>query len=133
MIVLAAASGLWLLFNLVAMPLAWGGVNARDGVLWAIQSGILVGFLLVLFFDLASIGWLFRRNRAQGGTGLDPLHLFAGVTLVAMMGAKVMVDEIARETPLNGAGGEWGILYALLILQLTYIIVVLFRAKSTKA
>jgi hypothetical protein len=37
---------------------------------------------------------------------------------------------IARETPLRGAGGERGMLYALLILQLSYIIVVLFKAKS---
>jgi len=44
-----------------------------------------------------------------------------------MMGAKVMVDEIAMETPLGRDGVEWGILYALLILQLAYILVVLFR------
>ncbi len=43
--------------------------------------------------------------------------------------AKVMVDEIASETPLGRAGGEWGILYACLILQLSYIVVILFLTK----
>lgn len=129
-LVLAAAAGIWLLFNLVAIPLAWGGINATGGILGAIQLAILLGFLLVLLFDLVSIGWLFRRSREGGGSGLDPLHFFAAVALVSMMGAKVMVDEIARETPLNGAGGEWGMLYGLLIVQLAYIIVVMFRVMA---
>ena len=80
---------------------------------------------------LVSLFWIARSNRAAyGGSGLSWLHLFGLLAFVGLMGAKVMVDEIVRETPSGGAGGEWGMLNALLILQLSFIIVVLFRAES---
>ncbi len=127
---LAAVTGAWLLFNLIAMPLAWGGVNASGGVRGAIQLLILLGFLLVVVFDLLSLAWCWSRwgSRVAGGTEAG-LAVFAIMSLFAMMGAKVMVDEIARETPLGGAGGEWGVLYVCLILQLSFVVIVLFRTK----
>jgi hypothetical protein len=131
---LASAAGLWLLFNLVALPLAWGGVSASGGTLGAIQLLILLGFLLVLVFDLVSLAWVSLRGKAQmGGETAGGLVVLGVLALIAMMGAKVMVDEIARETPLGGAGGEWGVLYACLILQLSYILGVLFRTKPEKS
>lgn len=122
--------GLWLIFNLVAMPLAWGGVDAEGGVLGAIQLAMLLGFVLVILFDLASIGWVALNGRIRIRAGeVAGLLFLGGLALVGMMGAKVMVDEIARETPLGGAGGEWGVLYACLVLQLSYILTVMFRTK----
>ena len=126
----AAVVGLWLLFNLVAMPIAWGGVNATGGTLGVIQTIILTGFILSVLFDFVSLGWVSFRGKAVLGPRPSGGIVALGIgALTAMMAAKVMVDEIARETPLGRAGGEWGILYACLILQLSYILVILFRTK----
>lgn len=128
---LATLAGLWLLFNLIAMPLAWAGMNATGGIRGAIQVAILLGFLLILLFDLVSLLWLAWRARAlEGKVALRWIHLLGLVSLVGLMGAKVMVDEIARETPLGRAGGEWGVLYALLMLQLSYVVAVWVEARS---
>jgi len=116
------------------MPLAWGGVNASGGLRGAVQEAILVGFALVFLFDLISLAWVSLTRRT--GKAKEPpgvLLVLGALALVALMGAKVMVDEIARETPLGGAGGEWGVLYAALILQLSYIILVFSRAKAGKS
>jgi hypothetical protein len=126
----AAIAGLLLLFNMVAMPLAWGGVNAERGLLGTIQMLILLGFLLILLFDLVSLVWAVRLGKARGAAGpAGGLIILGCLALIGMMGAKVMVDEIARETPLGRGGGEWAMLYALLTIQLTYIIVVFSRAR----
>ncbi|MBT8395387.1 MAG: hypothetical protein HKO65_04640 [Gemmatimonadetes bacterium] len=128
----AAVVGLWLLFNLVAMPIAWGGVNATEGTLGLIQTIILMGFVLIVLFDFLSLGWVSFRGKTILGPGASGGIVALGIgALTAMMAAKVMVDEIARETPLGRAGGEWGILYACMILQLSYILVVLFRTKPS--
>lgn len=125
----AALAGIWLLFNLVAMPLAWGGVNANAGPLAVAQTVILLGFVLVLLFDLISLGWLSGQMRRPGEAGSTAGALVLGaLALVALMGSKVMVDEIARETPMGGARGEWIILYLLLLFHLAYILVVARRA-----
>ena len=127
---LAAIAGLCLLFNFVAIPLGWGGINADGGILGAIQLAILVGFLVVLSFDILSLGWLLSKVDGNGKRGKTGGLIALGVlSLVAIQGAKVMVDEIAREMPLGRAGGEWGMLYAFLAFQLAYIIVVFSRAK----
>jgi hypothetical protein len=81
-------------------------------------------------FDILSLGWLMRRAGTDGEPAMTRgLIAFGILAVVAMMGAKVMVDEIARETPMGGAGGEWGMLYALLTVQLAYIVTVFARAK----
>lgn len=49
-------------------------------------------------------------------------NMLALVATVGLAGAKVMVDEIARETPLGTAAGEWVILYICLTFQLAYIL-----------
>ena len=131
---LAAVAGVWLLLNFIGLPLGWGGISADAGVLGAIQLGMLLGFGLVLLFDIVSIGWLMRMAGISGEPAMaGGLIAFGILALLAMMGAKVMVDEIARETPLGGAGGEWGMLYALLTVQLAYIIVVFARAMPRRA
>ena len=127
---LAGSAALWLLCNLVALPLAWGGINADGGVLAVVQAAVLLGFLFIFCFDVATLAWItLRRSEPRLGARKLWLQALAVLALVGLAGSKVMVDEIARETPLGRAGGEWGVLYALLILQLSYILVVLFKTK----
>lgn len=129
---LAAIAGLCLLFNFVAIPLGWGGTNADGGILGAIQLGIGLGFCLIILFDILSLGWLLRGGEGHRGQATAGGLIALGIlSVVALMGAKVMVDEIARETPLGRAGGEWGMLYVFLTIQLAYIIMVFSRAKPS--
>lgn len=127
----------YLLFNMVAMPLWWGGVSATEGFREAIQLTVLAGFVYIILFDLISTGWIMTRVCWIKGSGREEgcqkgwLLLLATVALVGMMGAKVMVDEIARETPLGGGGGEWVILYVCLGLQLAYLLALVFQASRT--
>ena len=60
------------------------------------------------------------------------LLVLAVLAVAGMMGAKVMVDEIARETPLGGAAGEWVVLYVCLSLQLSYIIAALVQRPGSR-
>ena len=134
----ALVAGIYLLFNMAAMPLWWGGVSASGGFRGGMQLTILVGFVYILLFDLISAGWVLTRvcwvqqedpeERCQKGW----LVVLAGLAMIGMMGAKVMVDEIGRETPMNlGEGGEWGILYMCLGLQLAYIAAVLSQRTGS--
>lgn len=136
---LAVIAGICLVFNMVAMPFWWGGVSASGGFLGAIQLVILVGFVIVLLFDLLSTGWILTRicwiqeGSKEDGCQQGWLLVLAVLAMVGMMGAKVMVDEIARETPLGGAAGEWSILYTCLTLQLAYIVAVLVQTTSSQS
>lgn len=134
----ALVAGLYLLFNMVAMPLWWGGVSASGGFRGGIQLTILIGFVYILLFDLISAGWILTRvcwvrlEKKDEGCQQGWLVVLAALALVGLMGAKVMVDEIGRETPLEmGPGGEWVILYMCLSLQLAYIAAVLFQKPGS--
>ena len=111
----AALSGAWLLFNLVAMPLAWGGINAEGGGQWWVQLVILLGFVVIFIFDLVSAGMILTRacwlRGDLGGKRCESgwLVVLAALGVVGLAGAKVMVDEIGRETPIGwGVGGGVG-------------------------
>jgi len=134
----ALVAGLYLLFNMVAMPLWWGGYSASGGFRGGIQLTILIGFVYILLFDLISTGWILtrvcwlREERRDEGCQQGWLVVLAVLAIVGLMGAKVMVDEIGRETPLDmGAAGEWVILYMCLSLQLAYIAAVLFQRSGS--
>jgi hypothetical protein len=124
----AAVATVWLLFNMVAMAFWWGGFSASGGFRGGVQLVILAGFAFILLLDLVSTGWVLTRvcwirvGKVEEGCQRGWLLVLAVLALVGMMGAKVMVDEIARETPLGGVGGEWGILYICLGLQLAYLV-----------
>ena len=133
---LAVLSGIWLIFNIIAMPLAWGGYNAQEGVRWGIQLAILLGFVCIFLFDLASAGMILTRacwlGERPSGEPCESgwLLILAVLAVLGLSGAKVMVDEIGRETPLGlGAGGEWVILYLCLGLQLSYILAFIFFGR----
>ena len=57
----AFVAGLYLLFNLLAMPLWWRGVSVSGGFRGGIQLTILIGFVYILLFDLISAGWILTR------------------------------------------------------------------------
>ncbi|MFC1790886.1 hypothetical protein ACFL0I_00245 [Gemmatimonadota bacterium] len=134
----ALVAGLWLLFNMAAMPPGWGGVSATSGALWGVQMSILIGFVFIFLFDLFSAVWILvgscwrRESRPEEACQSGWLLVLAVLALIGLMGAKVMVDEIARETPFGGAGGEWVILYICLTLQLAYILGVLFHQRGER-
>jgi len=133
---LSLIGGIWLVFNLFAMPLGWGGYSASEGPRGVVQLSILAGFVYVLLFDLLSIGYFLTRVCWIRGEGMEEgcqkgwLVVLAVLAVVGLMGAKVMVDEIARETPLGRGGGEWVVLYICLGLQLAYLAAAAFHRPS---
>jgi hypothetical protein len=135
----ALVAGIWLLFNLIAMPLWWGGVNASGGVLGAIQVAVLVGFVVILLFDVVSVGWLMTRLCWVQGDTPDQrcekgwLLVLGFLAFIGLMGGKVMVDEIARETPLGAGGGEWVVLYVCMTIQAGYILGVFLQGRGKRS
>lgn len=129
----AFAAVVCLFFNMVAMVVWWGGVSDSTGVRGFIQLTILVGFVFILLFDILSVGWVLTRvcwirdQQSEEGCQKGWVLVLATLAIVGMMGAKVMVDEITRETPMGGAGGEWVVLYICLGLQLAYLGALLFQ------
>lgn len=127
----------YLVFNMVAMPLWWGGVSATEGFREAIQLTVLAGFIYIALFDLISTGWIMtrvcwvREGGREEGCQKGWLLVLAAVALVALMGAKVMVDEIARETAMGGGGGEWVILYICLALQFAYLVALIAQGRGS--
>ena len=91
---------------------------------------MLVGFGLVVLFDIASFLWvLLRLRQSQKANIGDKAMLVLGVLCPFLfLGEKVMVDEIAREYRLGWEVlGEWIILYVLLTTQLIYNLVILLQ------
>jgi len=127
-----------LTFNLVVMPFWWSGNAAIEGPLHLAQLAILFGFLYIFLFDLASAAFVLTRicwlveGEGEDGCQKGWLLVLATLALVGMAGAKVMVDEIGRETLLGmGAGGAWAVLYTCLGLQLAYLLAFLVQRERT--
>lgn len=110
---------------------------------WA-QLTMLAGFGLLLLFDLASGAFLFfrtcvYRGALDGDMGRRPCHdgwllILAVLSVMGLAGARVMVDEIGRQTLLGwGGGGGWAILYICLTLQLAYLLALLFIPSMLEA
>lgn len=128
-IALAVLCTAWLAYNMVAMFVFRQQVFVERG---AISAGgelsILIGFILLLLFNLASVLWAsWRIRRAPGARRASWGILALGLAcLVLMVGDKAMVDEIGREYgSRSGVTSEWVILYALLAIQLLYNIIIL--------
>ena len=123
-----ACTGL-LVYTMAAMPLYKEQLFLKRGAI-SIGQGmvILIGFALVLVFDIASLLWVsLRIRKAQSARKGDGVVLALGVLcLILLVGEKVMIDEIGREYLLGWeVAGEWIILYACLAIQLLYNIVIL--------
>jgi len=130
----ALLAAFFLLVNMVAMPFLWGGYSATEDPLRTAQMAILAGFAYIVVYDLVSTGFVLTRvcwmKEASGEEGCQKgwILVLAVLAFVGMMGAKVMVDEIGRETPLGmSAGGEWVILYLCLGLQLAFLLAILLQ------
>lgn len=131
---------LLLAFNLVVMPFWWGGSAASEGPLHLAQLAILFGFLYILLFDVVSAGYVLTRvcwwvgGKGEEGCQKGWLLVLATLALVGMAGAKVMADEIGRETLMEmGPGGEWAVLYVCLGLQLAYLLAILVQRERPPA
>lgn len=141
---LAGVLCIWLLFNMVAIPLWWGGVDAQAGLRWWVQGVVLAGFVGMLLFDLATgVLFFFRSCFLDGGQegdlGRRPcpegwLLVLALLAVMGLAGGKVMVDEISRETAMGWVpGAEWAVLYVCLTLQLAYLLALLFLPARAEA
>lgn len=98
------------------------------------EMGILVGFIVVLIFNIVSLLWVSsRRRQSQTTHKKDWMLLILGaLCLILLVGDKVMVDEIGREYLLGWEViGEWIILYVFLSIQLLYNFVILQRMYRT--
>jgi hypothetical protein len=124
-----------LVYNMVAMPIYKEQVFLERGTITAGgEMVILIGFVLVPIFDIVSLLWVLSRIRqAQAVRKRDMGVLALGtLCLILLAGEKVMVDEIGREYLLGWeVVGEWIILYAFLVIQLLYNVVILRRVYRT--
>ena len=121
----------WLVYNMVAMPIYKEQVFLQRGTITAGgETIILIGFVLVPIFNIASLSWVSSHVRQaqvvrKGDVGTLAL---GALCLILLMGEKVMVDEIGREYLLGWeVVGEWFILYAFLATQLLFNVVILRR------
>jgi hypothetical protein len=99
------------------------------------EFAILIGILLIFLFDMTSLGWVSHKIYAtKKSTGLDTLALIWGVLcILALMGTKVMADEIAREYRLGWETlGEWMVLYACLLIQFFYNFLIFTLLRRTR-
>jgi hypothetical protein len=127
----------FLVYNMAAMPIFKDQVFLERG---KISGGgemvILIGFVLVLIFNIVSLLWVSSRIRkAQAVRKGDYGVLALGtLCLLLLVGEKAMVDEIGHEYLLGWeVVGEWIILYVFLAIQLLYNIVILRRVYRTYA
>ena len=124
---LAVISMIFLLLNIVLLPLLREEIFLHRGTVTGPEFIVLIGFLIVALFTFLSMLWLaVQALRRQPRRGAPGRALFGALCLIATAAEKVMVDEIGREMNMNWeTTGEWIILYGLLAVQLVYHIVFL--------
>jgi formate hydrogenlyase subunit 3/multisubunit Na+/H+ antiporter MnhD subunit len=130
LLVLAILSTGFLVFNMVATPTYKQQIFLDQETISAVEIVMLVGFGLVLLFDITSLVWAWMRLRQSEGPNVGGMAIVVLGVLCPflLLGAKVMVDEISREYRLGWEVlGEWIILYVLLTTQLVYNLVILGR------
>jgi hypothetical protein len=126
----------FLIFIMVAMPIYREQVFLERGTITiGGEMVILIGFVLMLIFDIVSLPWvLLRIRKAQADRTRDMGILALGaVCLILIAGDKVMADEISREYLLESEViGEWIVLYVCLAIQLLYNVLILHRLYRTR-
>ena len=91
---------------------------------------ILIGFGLILLFDVVSFLWILLRlcQSEEANIGEKVTLVLGALCLFLLIGEKAMVDEIGREYLLGWEVlGEWIILYTFLTTQLIYNLVILLQ------
>jgi hypothetical protein len=120
-----------LVCNMAAMPIYKQQIFLERGT---ITTGgemvILIGFVLVLMFNVMSLLWVSSRIRKAEAVHMGDITVLTlgALCLILLVGEKVMVDEIGREYLLGWeVVGEWVILYVFLTIQLLYNFIILRR------
>jgi hypothetical protein len=125
-----------LVYNIVAIPIFKEQVFLERGTISAGgELVILIGFVLVLIFNILSLLWVSLRVRKTQAVRKGDYGVLAlgALCLLLLVGEKAMVDEIGREYLLGWeVVGEWIILYVFLAIQLLYNIVILRRVYRAK-
>ena len=128
--VLAILSTGFLVFNMLGIPIYKQQVFFERETLAGVEIVMLIGFGLVLLFDIASLLWVLLRLRQseRASIGDQATLILGALCLFLLVGEKAMVDEIGREYLLGWEVlGEWVILYTFLTTQLIYNLVVLLQ------
>jgi hypothetical protein len=128
--VLAILSTGFLVFNMLGIQIYRQQVFFERGTLSSVEMVMLIGFGLVLLFDIASLLWVLLRLRpsGSGSIGDKATWVLGALSLFLLVGEKAMVNEIGREYLLGWEVlGEWIILYAFLTIQLIYNLVILMQ------
>lgn len=128
--VLVILSTGFLVFNMLGILTHKRQVFFEQEIISGVEIVILIGFGLVLVFDVTSLLWGLLRLCQPGRVSIGAIAtLVLGVLCpFLLLGEKVMVDEIAREYRLGWEVlGEWIILYVLLTIQLIYNLVVFLQ------
>ena len=126
--VLAILSIGFLVFNMLGTLIYKQQVFFERETLSSVEIVILIGFGLVLLFDIASLLWvlLSLRQSEKASTGDKVTLILGALCIFLLIGEKVMVDEIGREYLLGWEVlGEWIILYTFLTTQLIYNLVIM--------
>jgi hypothetical protein len=140
LLALGFVSALCLAFNIVALATVREEMLLSRGPLPGLGWVVLCGFCTVFVFCGSYVIWTVWRlhgaasgSRKQGGDG-DTMPFGAGMlafgicSMILMFGAKVMVDEIGRETLIGWeTTGEWIILFCCLTVQLIFIVLAITR------
>ena len=127
---LAVPATLFLLYNMFAIGFYKMEVFFDRGAISGVEIVILIGFMLVLMFNIASFLWVFSRVcLAEKAEAADKALVVLGALCILLLsGEKIMIDEIGRECLLGWeVRGEWIILYSFLATQLAYNLAVLLR------
>jgi hypothetical protein len=128
---LAILCTILLVYSMVAMPIYKQQVFLERGTIsTGAEMVILIGFVLLLVFNVLSFLWTssrIRKSEAVRRGDISVLTLGA-LCLILLAGEKVMADEIGREYLLGWeVTGEWIILYVFLTIQLLYNVIILRR------
>jgi hypothetical protein len=94
--VLAMAS---IVYTIVALQIFKKEVFFDQVISLPFEFAILIGILLILLFEIFSLDWVsYKIFITKRSDGRDKIALIWGVLCIfAMLGTKVMTDEIARE------------------------------------
>jgi len=118
----AVITAIWLVINLILIPLNWEIVFHDKDITNAVEFLIIFGFLFIMVFDISVIGWIIVVTLLRKNARLH-YFLLAGAILCffVLAAAKVMTDEVGRESMSGlGASGEYLIFNFMVGLQILY-------------
>lgn len=121
--ILALGTAIWIGVSLILAPLNWDVVFHDTEATTGVEMFMILGFLFALVFDIASIPWIIVRRFTSGLYREKTIYFLSGsiLCLFLLIAAKVMADEVGRESRLGlGAAGEYIIFNVLLFLHIAY-------------